>query len=224
MRVESEWCDSGPAAESATLSVSLSVCPSVCCLFCVVFFYYCLAAIRQVCCLRESVYMSSVSVFLQNQTSNRESQLGAYTRTHILRKDAHAHTQSHTELHLQSYSSLPQGLSVYVCTYKRFHVYWCFLCEITQTHTHTHTLACLSVCGCKKIDLSSVTMGPAGVRGLNGCLSQCNTHARTHTRTGLRPPLPPGLAVRNTDSGSSLDSDQPRSGFRNAIFTGRLNW
>lgn len=136
--VESEWCDSGPAAESAMLSVSLSACRSVCCLFCVVF-HSCLTAIRQVCCLREFVYMSSVSVFLQNQTSNSESQLGAYTYCIKM------HAQFHRELHLQFYSSLPQGLSVYVCTYKRFHVYWCIFREYTQTHTHSCMSSCLWV-------------------------------------------------------------------------------
>lgn len=49
------------------------------------------------------------------------------------------------------------GLCVCVCV---------LVCVCTQTP------ACLSVCGCKKIDLGSVTAGPAGMKGLNGCLSQ----------------------------------------------------
>lgn len=73
VRVVCEWCDCGPAAESATLSVSRSVRRSACCLFFCAVFCSCLTAIRQVCCLRECVCMSSVSVSLQNQTSNGES-------------------------------------------------------------------------------------------------------------------------------------------------------
>lgn len=71
---------------------------------------------EQVC-----VYMSSVSVFPQNQTSNRESLLGTYTHTHTEYRSTHTHTlytdphththtrsQFHTELHLQSYSFCPK--------------------------------------------------------------------------------------------------------------------
>lgn len=115
-----------------------------------------------------------------------------HARTHIywIKMYTHSFTQN---FHLQFYSSLPQGLSVYVCTFKRFHVYWCVS---HNTHTQTHILACLPVCGCEKIDLSSVTAGPRGIRGLNGCLSQrcthtysshMHTHTQTFERAGLRP-------------------------------------
>lgn len=57
------------------------------------------------------------------------------------------------------------------------------VCFFSSANTHKHTLACLSVCGCKKIDLGSVTAGPAGIRGLNGCLSQRNTHTLSLTCT-----------------------------------------
>lgn len=83
----------GQQLSSAMLSVSLSVCRSVCCLFCVVstlFDCYQTSMCVRVCVF-ECVYMSSVSVFLQNQTSNRESQVGTYTHCIKMR----THTVSH---------------------------------------------------------------------------------------------------------------------------------
>lgn len=124
----------------------------------------------------ECVHMSSVSVFLQNQPSKKEKKISA----------RHAHRTSSPVFY-----SLPRGLRVDVCTYTRFQVYACvFLCM----HVHSCIFFPLLFVRCKKIDLGSVTAGPAGIRGLNGCLSQRNTHflphAPTHTGTGLRPPSP----------------------------------
>lgn len=219
----------GQKLSSALLSVSLSVCRSVCCLFCVVstlFDCYQTSVLFESVCMYfffgggRCVHLSCVSVFLRSQASNGNSRLGT-----------HAHT--HTNHFTQNFSI--SDLIVlcpkdYVCMVAHIRDLVC-VCVCVSVHEHT-PLHVFSVCLCKKIDLGSVTVEPAGIRGLNGCLSQRNTHTYTHTlfthvhkhtRTGLRPPLPPGLAVRNTDSGSSLDSDQLCRGFRNAIFTGRLN-
>lgn len=80
-----------------------------------------------------------------------------------------------------------------------------YVCVYVCVIVHAHTLLIFSVCEVhKKIDLGSVTTGPAGMRGANGCLSQRKIHTRTNTHTrSSETLLPPGHVERNTDLGSS---------------------
>ena len=124
--------------------------------------------------------MSSVSVFLQNQPSKKKKKkISARRRTH--------RTSSPV------FYSLPRGLSAHVRTYTRFQVCARVCVFLCMERMHMHFFFLLFV-RCKKIDLGSVMAGPAGIRGLNGCLSQRNTHflphAPTHTGNGSQTPSP----------------------------------